>query len=264
MRCQRLVIDPRQAYRDERLVRHDVLVANYDALAQFYDRTAAVDTATIGRVAGYIARYLPSATSLVEFGCGTGTILAALAANMDVTGVDLSSGMLAVAAEKIPAARLVEADITSVTLGRAFDVVICVSDTINHLLDFGHWVELFDRAHEHLTENGLFMFDVNTIGNLRQLCHNPTLAMAIGQDVLVTNVTLDGDDRVTWDVRVFEHLSQDLFRLHHENISEIGVPIAKIRDALARKFTVLAEEDGDCGSVTDESRWGFFACRKAA
>lgn len=239
-------------------------MAGYDAFAQFYDRTASIDTATIDRVAGYIARYLPSATSLLELGCGTGTILAAMAASLEVTGVDLSPGMLAVAAGKIPAARLVEADMTSVALDRTFDVVICVSDTINHLPDFGHWVKLFDRVHEHLTENGLFMFDMNTIGSLRRLCRYPSNVRAMGQDILVVDVDSDGDDCATWDVRVFEHLGQDLFRLHRAKVSEMGVPIARIRGALTRNFTVLAEEDGDGGAVTDESRWGFFACRKAA
>jgi SAM-dependent methyltransferase len=238
-------------------------VANYDTFAQFYDRATSSNTSTIDRVAGCIARYLPSATSLLELGCGTGTVLAAMAAGMDVTGVDLSPGMLAVAAGKVPATRLVEADITSIALDRTFDVVICVSDTINHLLSFERWVELFDRAYEHLTEDGLFLFDVNTVGNLRRICRNPANVRAIGQDLLVIDVTPDGD-LATWDVRVFEHIGQDIFRLHHEKISEIGVPIARIRSALARNFKVLEEEDGDGGSVTDESRWAFLACRKAA
>lgn len=238
-------------------------MVSYDVFAKYYDRPADSYAPTIDRVTGYIARYLPSATSLLELGCGTGTLLAAMAANMDLTGVDLSSGMLAVARGKVPSARLMKGDMTSVRLDRTFDVVIC-SDAINHLLDFRQWVELFDRAHGHLTEHGLFLFDVNTIGSLRRMCRNPTHVRTVGRDVLIIDVTLGGEDIATWDVQIFEHIGQNLFRLHREKMSEIGPPITRIRGALAKNFKVLAEEDADGGSVTDESRWVFFACRKAA
>jgi hypothetical protein len=59
--------------------------------------------------------------------------------------------MLEVAAAKLPGVPLVEADMTQFELGERFDVVLCVYDSINHLLEFGQWEAVFDRVHEHST-----------------------------------------------------------------------------------------------------------------
>ena len=81
--------------------------------------------------------------------------------------------MLAIAAAKVPGARLVEGDMADFDLGRRFDVVACVFDSINHLLDVASWASLFACVHRHLTDGGLFVFDVNTVGELRRLGDEP-------------------------------------------------------------------------------------------
>jgi SAM-dependent methyltransferase len=236
-------------------------VAAYADFAGFYDQVMGDRTPDIERVRGYIRRYLPAAGSLLELGCGTGVLLAGLAADMPVSGVDLSPEMLATAASNAPEAHLVQADMTSFALGVRFDVVICVFDTLNHLPRFGSWLELFDRVHEHLAEGGLFAFDVNTVGRLRRLWHGPAFAADFGQNTVIMDVTPGGGDLSIWDVRIFERLHDGQFRLHHESIPELGVPLARIREALAENFELLEEADLDGGPVTDESNRAFFAYR---
>jgi len=236
-------------------------VAAYAEFAGFYDQIMGDRTPDIERVRGYIRRYLPSAGSLLELGCGTGAVLAGLAAQMPVTGVDLSPQMLAAAARNAPAARLVRADMTSFALGTRFDVLICVFDTLNHLPSFGAWLDLFDRAHEHLAEGGLFVFDVNTVGRLRRLWQGPAFAADFGQNTVIMDVTPGGGELSIWDVRIFEWLHGDQFRLHHESIPELGVPLARIHDALAERFELLEETDLDGGPVSDDSNRVFLAYR---
>jgi predicted TPR repeat methyltransferase len=72
----------------------------------------------------------------------------------EVTGLDVSAPMLKVAAAKLPGVPLVEADMTQFELGERFDVVLCVYDSINHLLEFGQWEAVFERVHEHLDRGG--------------------------------------------------------------------------------------------------------------
>src|SRR6266851_6523964 len=93
----------RTAHRDNRPM-------VYARFAGFYDAIMGDRTADIDRIRGYIDRYLPSAASLLELGCGTGAVLAGLADKLSATGIDLSPEMLAVASRSIPGARLVQAN----------------------------------------------------------------------------------------------------------------------------------------------------------
>ena len=171
------------------------------------------------------------------------------------------------AARSVPAARLVRADMTSFSLGTRFDVVICVFDTLNHLPSLAAWRAMFERVHEHLADDGLFFFDVNTAGRLRRLWQGPAFAADFGENTMIMDVLPDGrgeggDGELSlWTVRVFERIGDDTFRLHEERIPELGVPLATIRDALAANFDLLEEAALDGGPVSDESNRVFFACR---
>ncbi len=242
----------------------------YAEYAQVYDQANGDRTADIARIRSCIRRYQPGAASLVELGCGTGAMLAGLAGDLTVTGVDRSPEMLAIATRTVPAARLVRADITAFDLGERFDVAICVFDTLNHLTTLADWHAVFDRVRGHLTRGGLFVFDVNTAGRLRRLGHGPPFAADVGEHMLVMDVRPapgpdDGDrggELSVWTVRVFERLGGDLFRLHREDIPELGVPLAAVRRGLAdRGFEVLEMTGLDGEPGTDESSRVFFAAR---
>jgi len=242
-------------------------VPAYAEFAAFYDEIMGDRSGEVERVREYIRRFHPSARSLLELGCGTGAMLAGLAPELAVTGVDQSPEMLAVAARRGLPADLVLADMTAFSLGTRFDVVICVFDTLNHLARFESWREMFNLVHEHLADGGLFVFDVNTIGRLRRLWQGPAFAADFGANTMVMDVlpASSGDngsgELSTWTVRIFERVAGDTFRLHAERIAELGVPLATIHAALAANFDVLEEAGLDGGPATDDSSRAFFACR---
>jgi SAM-dependent methyltransferase len=241
-------------------------VTPYARFAGFYDQIMGDRSADIERIRDCIKGYRPAASSLLELGCGTGAVLAGLAADLPVAGVDRSPEMLAVAARSVPAARLVHADVTSFSLGTRFDVVICVFDTLNHLPSLEAWGAMFERVHEHLADDGLFFFDVNTTGRLRRLWQGPAFAADFGENTMIMDVlpagSADGGELSTWTVRIFERIDGDMFRLHEERIPELGVPLATIREVLAPRFDLLAEAELDGGPVSDESSRVFFAYRR--
>ncbi len=241
---------------------HDCSMINYAKFSQFYDEIMGDRSEEIEQLRDYITRYLPTATSLLELGCGTGALLAGLAAEMSVTGVDQSPEMLAIAAKNAPTATLVPADITKFSLETRFDVVICMFDTLNHVSDFTGWLEVFDRVHEHLVEGGgLFVFDVNTVGRLRALARQNPYVQGFGDHTLIMDITPAEGDVVLWEVKIFERLEDDLFRLHHEKIFELGVPLDVIKSVLAVNFDLLDMTDTESGPVTDESDRVYFAYR---
>lgn len=238
-------------------------MTNYAKFAGFYDEIMGDRTPDIDQVLACIEKYQPAAKSLLELGCGTGALLAGLSADLDLTGVDQSPEMLAKAAVTVPRATLITADMTKIELGARFDVVICMFDTLNHLSEFASWLKLFDRVHEHLADGGLFVFDVNTTGRLRGLSRALPYAQGFGDHTLIMNISPAHGNVVLWETKIFERLAGDgdLYRLHHERIYELAVPLDTIREALSLHFEVLEETDLEDLPVSDDSERIYFACR---
>ena len=122
-------------------------MASYRAFAHFYDAVQGDGSEHAAFLRKLIEGHRPSAQTVLELACGTGSILKQLRPDYEVTGLDLSAPMLEVAAEKVPGVRLVEGDMTRFALGERFDVVLCVYDSINHLLEFPQWERVFDLVH---------------------------------------------------------------------------------------------------------------------
>jgi SAM-dependent methyltransferase len=237
-------------------------MTDYAAFSRFYDRIVGDRSDEVARVLAYIGKYRPSATSLLELGCGTGALLEGLASELEVTGVDRSPEMLAVAAARLPSAPLVRADMTAVSLGARYDVVICMFDTLNHVPSFPGWKALFDRVDAHLADNGLFIFDVNTAGRLTGLHGAPCFLEEFDGNIVMMTVEPDEGWLSLWRTQIFERQDSGLFRLHDEQILELGVPLAEIRTALADRFELLTQESLDGSPVSDESDRVYFAYRR--
>lgn len=74
----------------------------------------------------------PGAASLLDVACGTGGHLQFLARDYLVEGLDLDSGMLAVAKAKLPKVPFHEANMVDFNLGKRFDAVICMFSSIGY------------------------------------------------------------------------------------------------------------------------------------
>jgi ubiquinone/menaquinone biosynthesis C-methylase UbiE len=108
---------------------------------------------------------------VLELACGTGRIALALAENgFDITGVDISLGMLAVARRKAagrPASvqarlTLIEQDMSQLKLGRRFGLVFVPARSFQHLLTVDLQRKTLDAIHRHLEPAGrlaLHLFD---------------------------------------------------------------------------------------------------------
>jgi SAM-dependent methyltransferase len=237
-------------------------VTDYSGFAPFYDRIMGDRTLEIDRIRRYISTHLPGARSLLELGCGTGALLRGLAEDLAVTGIDRSPEMLSVAARTVPGARLVQADMTGFTLPDRYDVVMCMFDALNHVTTVDGWLRLFECAHDHLSDGGLFVFDVNTTGRLRLLTDAPPYLDEFDGNLLLMTVRPGRDGLVLWETRIFAHQGDDMYRLHREQIYELGVPVRDIRSALAGRFELLEEESLDGSPVSDSSDRVFFAYRR--
>ncbi|MDY3774383.1 MAG: class I SAM-dependent methyltransferase [Eubacterium sp.] len=101
-----------------------------------------------------------------ELGCGTGEMVRRLAdAGYEVTGIDISPNMLALAAEKTQGQEKVhyfEEDMTDFSLHKMADVVLCICDSMNYLLREEDLLAMFRCIRENLVKGGICILDMKT------------------------------------------------------------------------------------------------------
>jgi SAM-dependent methyltransferase len=106
---------------------------------------------------------------VLELGCGTGRVLVPLArAGVEITGLDLSAGMLARCRARIAAesaevrgrVQLVEADMTTFALGRRFASVICPFAGFQQLRTVDQQLACLERCRAHLLPRGRLVLDL--------------------------------------------------------------------------------------------------------
>lgn len=236
-------------------------MADYDLLAKFYDRLMSDASLRSKRITRCIERYSPAASSLLELGCGTGAVLYGLSAAGSLAGMDISLNMLDVARARLPGVEFIQGDISSFDLGRRFDVIVCTYDVLNHLPIFDRWISCFACAGKHLTEGGLFIFDINTVGHLNRECEQPQVHEFDGNTVII-NVSAQEHSLYEWDVRIFEHVVSNRYRLHRSRIRELAVEIRQILAAMPSDFELLDLADSAGGTPDDESDRAFFVYRR--
>ena len=144
-----------------------MMMNSYTVLSQFYDLLT-TDVPYL-RWADYIekqfSRHKSPIHSIVELGCGTGTLAAILAKRgFRVTAVDLSPDMLSVAAEKCEGldVQLVCQDMSRLALPKPADAIICCLDSLNYVTKPAQVQRTFRQVASALKPGGLFLFDVKT------------------------------------------------------------------------------------------------------
>lgn len=101
------------------------------------------------------------ASSVLDLGCGTGMLAAALAEGRRVTGVDPAAAMLDIARSRPGGDRVewVEADARTVRLGRVFDLIVLTGHAFQVFLTGDDRRAALQTIAAHLAPGGRFVFD---------------------------------------------------------------------------------------------------------
>jgi SAM-dependent methyltransferase len=234
----------------------------YEQFSRFYDLVMGDRSNAANFTRSLIARHKPEAKTVLEIACGTGAILGFLADTYEVTGLDRSRQMLALARKKLPHIRFYQQSMTMFRVAKQFDAIVCVFDSINHLLSFAAWKKVFRQVALHLTHDGLFVFDVNTLGKLQRLTKGPAWSKAFDRDLVIIKVTGGRRGIFEWDVKIFEHQKHNQYKLSHETIRELALPHKRILTALRDRFKKVKLIDPGGARPSDESERLYFVCAK--
>lgn len=143
----------------------------YEAIAPVYDDfTAHHDHRLwLGNLLPKLERHGLAGRRLLDVGCGTGkSFIPMLERGWDVAACDISASMVELARAKVgDGARLSVADMRALPTFGEFDLVWCLDDAVNYLLDGRELEQALGGMRRNLGATGLLMFDVNTLSSYR-------------------------------------------------------------------------------------------------
>jgi SAM-dependent methyltransferase len=152
---------------DEFVVTHDHLADN---IIEIYRKHAHEWAAARGSGPGVeqawlerFAELLPHGASVLDIGCGFGAPIAKyfIENGFDVTGIDASPAMIAMCRERYPERQWIEADMRSLSLGKAFHGLLAW-DSLFHL-KHDDQRRMFAIFAEHAAPEALLMFTSGTV-----------------------------------------------------------------------------------------------------
>ena len=203
-------------------------MSNYDVFASVYDRLTL--NVNYSQRADYIMSVLNKfghdAGITLDLACGTGNMTMELyKRGVDVYGVDASPSMLMEAKDK---AYDLEADILflcqkmqEIDLYGTVNTVVSTLDSINHLPTLNDIKKTFERVSLFMEEEGLFIFDFNTVYKHKSVLGNNTFIYDL-EDVFCSwqNRYKSLNNRVTIELDFFIKKG-NLYERQSERFAEI-------------------------------------------
>lgn len=138
----------------------------WDSWAPVYDLT---DSDRAPFIEFYSGLVTASTRSVLELGCGTGTVLIPIAARLveihgargtRIAGIDESEAMIGIARDRDPAIDWQIGDMRAPPISEEFDLIFCCFNTLQLLTRSADLSATFDAVRARLAEGGRFAFDL--------------------------------------------------------------------------------------------------------
>ncbi len=220
---------------------------SYGSFAKFYD--GLMKDADYERRCEYLLQLLKrhnhEAGITLDLACGTGSLTRLLAEKgIDVYGVDSSEDMLSEAMQRAYEKGLsilyLKQKMQSLDLYGTINTCVCTLDSINHLTDIDDVKKTFDRVGLFMDDDGLFVFDVNTLYKHRKILCDNTFVFENDEVFCVWQNSLEENDTVNITLDFFEEEDGVYYR-SAENFSERAYSDSQIRELLSNAgFSVEA------------------------
>jgi len=137
--------------------------ADYDPFARAYNRHWGGQCERhLDMLDAHVLNRLTNEAHILDLCCGTGQLARVLAdKGHQVLGIDGSERMLSFARVNAPSADFVLADARRFHVNEPVDAVLCMFDSLNHLMSEADLSLAFGRVARALLPGGVFAFDLN-------------------------------------------------------------------------------------------------------
>ena len=210
--------------------------------------------------------------SILDLGCGTGTLTELLAAQgFDMIGVDNSPEMLRIVLDKKERSGLdilyLCQDMREFELYGTVGAVISVCDSLNYLLTEEDLLSVFKLVGNYLYPGGLFIFDFNTVYKYEVVIGDATIAENREDCSFIwENYYHPENETNEYDLTIFvkDDKEKESFRRFQETHYQRGYRIEQMKELLeCAGLVFLAQIDADThGEVTESSERIYVVVRK--
>jgi ubiquinone/menaquinone biosynthesis C-methylase UbiE len=166
-------------------------------------------------------KYSIDGKKMLELACGTGTCSIYFAKRgYNVKGLDISASMLEIARKRASREEVdiefFEAAMQDFNFDETFDLVVCLFDSVNYILNKGELESCFNNTYKVLRKGGYFLFDINTIHGLREGWDNKVEIRSIHDGSSVWEMRWDEKNKIAYLTVSVESKNNSFKELHVE------------------------------------------------
>ncbi len=244
---------------------------SYSYFAEFYDAltlNAGYDKRA-DMLMEIFARHEHEPGLTLDLACGTGSLTLELSRRgVDIFGADASSEMLSVAQQKFAEdgrqTLFLCQKMQELELYGSINTCICTLDSINHLSSSADVVKTFRRVAEYLDDDGLFVFDCNTVYKHKVILgDNCYIYDMEGVFCAWQNNYIEHNNRVIITLDFFEPEGR-LYKRSSEQFSERAYTRAQMKEMLeqAGLYIEAVYDENYLAEPKDDSQREIYVVRK--
>ncbi|NSB15683.1 class I SAM-dependent DNA methyltransferase [Clostridium beijerinckii] len=194
----------------------------------------------------------------LDLACGTGNVSINVAKYFKtVYAVDLSDDMLNVAFDKFKKnkikAKVICQDMCELSLNKRFDLITSVLDSTNYITEDEDLLDYFSSVYEHLKENGIFIFDINSYYKLSTVLGNNIYTYS-SEEIFYTWENSFEDDVLNMFLTFFVKTENELYKKFEEEHFERAYKESYIEDILKKcNFKIINKFSGYSDEEVNEN-----------